>query len=59
MRAFNRWYDSLKEPKRFLVAMGLCIPAITLASSDLFPIGIRLFGLGVLCLLLLVRLIGR
>jgi len=59
MRAFNQWYDSLKEPKRFLVAMGLSIPAIILASYDGFPIGIRLVGLGMLLVLLLIRLLGR
>ena len=59
MRAFNQWYDSLKEPKRLLVALGLCMPPIILASTTLFPLGIRLTGLGILLLLPLTRLVGR
>jgi hypothetical protein len=54
----NRWYDSLKEPWRFLTAIGLTMPAILLASVDQFPIGIRLVGFLMLFGLLAFRILG-
>ena len=55
----NRWYDSLKEPKRFLLAMGLCFPFILLVTSDQLPIGIRLCGAVFLSMIIAVRMIGH
>ncbi len=32
---FNRWYDNLKEPKRFLVALAIVTPwFVSLASNE-------------------------
>ena len=49
---FNKWYDKLDEPYRFLLAMSLAIVPITLIAFDRQVLG----GIGLL-LLISVRLI--
>ncbi len=34
IRRFNKWYDKLEEPYRFLLAMALAIVPITLIAFD-------------------------
>ena len=34
IRRFNKWYDKLEEPYRFLLAMSLVIVPITLIAFD-------------------------
>jgi len=33
MKIFNRWYDGLKEPKRFLVFLAIASPFIALNAA--------------------------
>ena len=38
-RRFNKWYDRLDEPYRFLLAMSLAIAPITLLALDKVILG--------------------
>ena len=51
-RRFNKWYDKLEEPYRFLLAMSLAVIPITLIAFDRQVLG----GIGLL-LLISVRVI--
>ena len=39
IRRFNKWYDKVEEPYRFLLAMSLAIVPITLVAFDRQVIG--------------------
>ena len=56
IRAFNKWYDALQEPWRFLTAMSLIMVGIVTVSAGGLT---ACFGAIWLVALLLIRMFGR
>lgn len=55
-KRFNNWYDGLREPWRFLTAMGLATIGIALLASG--NVLMAVFGATYLTLLLYARMKG-
>jgi len=52
----NTWYNSIEEPWRMLVGLGICMPVFILLAMDSVPLILAgwLYGL----LLIFVRIVG-
>lgn len=45
MKRFHKWYDTLEEPIRMLLALFLMIPTLVIAASENYSIVIRILAL--------------
>lgn len=55
LQNLNRWYDKLREPKKFLVFMAIVVPGILLAASGTASIHLAIAGFLWLLLIVVVR----
>jgi hypothetical protein len=57
IKTFNKWYDALQEPWRFLLAMTLIMSGITGLSFGPYPV--KIIAAIYLMILVLIRMKGR
>jgi hypothetical protein len=56
VKKFNRWYNGIREPWRFLTAFAICMPFFLGAAAN--SIGLILAGFLYAILLICIRIIG-
>jgi hypothetical protein len=55
LKRFNDWYDNLKEPSRFFMAMFICHPAVVVGVFPIYGI----VGLLIISPFMIYRLVNH